>query len=248
MNTKNFKDLSTVTSLIKLSRRTVTKMLNRANKGCSICGWNESNCDIHHIIDVALGGSDDMSNLILVCPNHHRMIHTYKNGLDVTYLKTLSLDKTFSDWADYYNPKKIDIDYVKCKRVGCENKIGRGRVKYCCLDCYGKDKAIIKLSVDEILNLLKSNSFNLTKTGNLLGVSANSLAKFCKKHSIVIEKIKFKNKDTRKIVNISVKISQEDREYIKNKYVSRHREFGSRGLARKFGIDHTTILDIVKKE
>lgn len=43
---------------------------------CQICGWNEATRDIHHIIPVSKGGQNEESNLIVVCPNHHRMIHS----------------------------------------------------------------------------------------------------------------------------------------------------------------------------
>lgn len=42
---------------------------------CEICGWNETNCDIHHVIEVSNGGTNQLNNVIYVCPNHHRMIH-----------------------------------------------------------------------------------------------------------------------------------------------------------------------------
>ena len=42
---------------------------------CAICGWEESIRDVHHIIPVANGGKNDISNLITLCPNHHRMAH-----------------------------------------------------------------------------------------------------------------------------------------------------------------------------
>lgn len=55
---------------------------------CAICGWSiptwqpgykrherQGGCEVHHIIPVADGGSDDCSNLILLCPNCHKMAH-----------------------------------------------------------------------------------------------------------------------------------------------------------------------------
>ena len=41
--------------------------------GCALCGWDEANCDVCHIIARKHGGSDDVSNVILLCPNHHRV-------------------------------------------------------------------------------------------------------------------------------------------------------------------------------
>jgi predicted restriction endonuclease len=42
---------------------------------CEICGWKEATRDIHHILPVSEGGTNELSNLIVLCPNHHRMIH-----------------------------------------------------------------------------------------------------------------------------------------------------------------------------
>jgi 5-methylcytosine-specific restriction protein A len=48
---------------------------------CQICGWNprniydESLCHGHHIQWLSRGGDDDISNMMLVCPNHHEAIH-----------------------------------------------------------------------------------------------------------------------------------------------------------------------------
>jgi len=90
--------------LMDLPKRTITKILQRANLSCAICGWDEARCDIHHIVEQAKGGSDDPSNLICVCPNHHRVIHNNKT-YNVDELQELSLEKTFSNWKDFYDPR-----------------------------------------------------------------------------------------------------------------------------------------------
>lgn len=40
---------------------------------CEICNWNECTRDVHHIIPVAKGGKSIYTNLISLCPNHHKM-------------------------------------------------------------------------------------------------------------------------------------------------------------------------------
>ena len=42
---------------------------------CELCGWNKGPRDIHHIIEVSQGGKNEISNLISLCPNCHRLIH-----------------------------------------------------------------------------------------------------------------------------------------------------------------------------
>ena len=101
--TVHFKDINNISSIKDLSKRTITKLLYRAKKGCSICGWNESTCDIHHILEKHNGGTDEMSNLILVCPNCHRIIHT-TNKYSIDYLKEHSLEIEFDNWKDFYHP------------------------------------------------------------------------------------------------------------------------------------------------
>ena len=55
---------------------------------CALCGWHiprcaGGGCEVHHIKEVCNGGSNEINNLILLCPNCHKMVH-----------KGLILDKT----------------------------------------------------------------------------------------------------------------------------------------------------------
>lgn len=61
------------TLLLDFGLKTVSNYLK--NKDCSLCGWNKSTLDIHHILPKCEGGSDDYNNLILICPNCHRLCH-----------------------------------------------------------------------------------------------------------------------------------------------------------------------------
>ena len=42
---------------------------------CRGCTRKPSRCHAHHVIDWRDGGSTDVSNLVLLCPYHHRMVH-----------------------------------------------------------------------------------------------------------------------------------------------------------------------------
>lgn len=92
-------------SILDVSKRTISKILKRSNQKCSICGWNESTCDIHHIIPKKYKGDDSTDNLIIVCPNCHRVIHT-TNKYSIEFLKTLSISKIFSNWQDFYHKER----------------------------------------------------------------------------------------------------------------------------------------------
>jgi 5-methylcytosine-specific restriction protein A len=55
---------------------------------CQICLWDPVNkygnslCEGHHIQWLSRGGSDELSNMVLVCPNHHSAIHRTDAPLD----------------------------------------------------------------------------------------------------------------------------------------------------------------------
>ena len=93
------------TSITELSKRTITKLLKRADKGCVLCGWSVASRDIHHIVERSNGGSDDHDNLVVVCPNCHRSIHCLgEEFVSNGELGEKSILYTFSDWKDYYYP------------------------------------------------------------------------------------------------------------------------------------------------
>lgn len=52
-----------------LNTKTIT------NRPCEICGWDEASRDAHHIIPLNRDGSNDLSNMVSLCPNCHRKTH-----------------------------------------------------------------------------------------------------------------------------------------------------------------------------
>jgi len=50
------------------------KLIERLGGVCYICGFGIK-LHIHHKIPKSQGGTNDISNLALLCPNHHEMIH-----------------------------------------------------------------------------------------------------------------------------------------------------------------------------
>lgn len=86
-------------SILDVSKRTLTKILDRMGCGCSICGWNEATCDVHHIIPKKQHGSDMNDNLCILCPNCHRKVHDHK--IETSSLK--NVDEYIGDeWKKYY--------------------------------------------------------------------------------------------------------------------------------------------------
>lgn len=41
---------------------------------CAICGWDEAPCDVCHIEPRKRGGPDVIENVVMLCPNHHRLL------------------------------------------------------------------------------------------------------------------------------------------------------------------------------
>lgn len=61
---------------------------------CANCGWNIGPRDVHHILPACEGGKNEMTNLITLCPNCHRLAHRNllsKDKLEkLVYLRTIS--------------------------------------------------------------------------------------------------------------------------------------------------------------
>jgi 5-methylcytosine-specific restriction protein A len=55
---------------------------------CQLCGWSARGpyrtevCEAHHLHWLSRGGDDALENLVLLCPNHHRVVHRNDAVLD----------------------------------------------------------------------------------------------------------------------------------------------------------------------
>jgi hypothetical protein len=100
-----------VTSIMDLSKRTITKVLKRMKLSCSKCGWYHEGAvgDLHHIVERKNGGSDDNSNLTYICPNCHRLVHS---GI-IKSEELVSLQDYIGDeWKKHYYVKDSKL-YVQ---------------------------------------------------------------------------------------------------------------------------------------
>ena len=85
------------TSLLELSKRTISKICRRLKIGCSNCEWKEEICDIHHILARKDGGTDEHTNLTYLCPNCHRLAGKGK------LTKFINLQEFLGDkWKEFY--------------------------------------------------------------------------------------------------------------------------------------------------
>jgi predicted restriction endonuclease len=49
---------------------------------CAICGWDEASTDVAHIVARKDGGTDSIDNVVMLCPNHHRLFDTGHISVD----------------------------------------------------------------------------------------------------------------------------------------------------------------------
>jgi len=182
-------------TILLLSKRTVSKILSRANCSCSLCNWNEAHCDIHHIVPKKKGGKDTMDNLICVCPNCHRKLHQYGEKFKtVSELKEKSLEKTLPNWKDFYNPTpaasakiciKNGINYFDKECAICKNKIA-SHLTYCSEECKFQGRKKFDVSKEELEHLVATMPF--VKIAKLYNVCDNTIRDRCRKLEIKIPK------------------------------------------------------------
>ena len=84
-------DVGRAERLVSLSQR---KAVAARDRGCRFpdCGRSPSQCDAHHLIEWVNGGRTDLSNLVLLCRFHHRLIHKHRLRAE------LDTDATFRVW------------------------------------------------------------------------------------------------------------------------------------------------------
>jgi hypothetical protein len=62
-------------------RELVSQLRNLYDGACQICRWaprasyGTDICEAHHVRWLSRGGEDGLTNLVLLCPNHHRAVH-----------------------------------------------------------------------------------------------------------------------------------------------------------------------------
>jgi 5-methylcytosine-specific restriction enzyme A len=70
-----------MTEVVRRDRDLVERLRELYAGECQICGWAPRShygteiCEAHHVRWLSRGGDDALTNLVLVCPNHHRAIH-----------------------------------------------------------------------------------------------------------------------------------------------------------------------------
>lgn len=86
-------------NIFDMSYSTKLKVIKRMRLPCSVCGWDEELCDLHHIR--GRGGKDphNHNNLTNLCPNCHRLA---QRGL-IAVEDLVTLEEHIGDkWLSYY--------------------------------------------------------------------------------------------------------------------------------------------------
>ena len=63
---------------IKVGAALRDKLLVQVGHRCVRCLFDTPEVDVHHMVPVAKGGTNAEDNLIVLCPNCHRLAHRYK--------------------------------------------------------------------------------------------------------------------------------------------------------------------------
>lgn len=79
---------------------------------CYFCGFSEY-VELHHLIPVSWGGLDEKDNLMWLCPNHHKLIHSkicylkYINGIYILINRHLNNKEIYPIDMDKKEKKQI---------------------------------------------------------------------------------------------------------------------------------------------
>lgn len=61
----------------RMTAKTVKRFKARFHNECAICGLKDKNVmELHHIIPLGIGGKNDINNLVCLCANCHRRVHS----------------------------------------------------------------------------------------------------------------------------------------------------------------------------
>ncbi|WP_321993973.1 HNH endonuclease signature motif containing protein [Clostridium butyricum] len=84
--------LETVKKCVKIrkyNKKLIDDMKKRANNTCQVCGCTCGNehgvsiAEAHHINKFSLTQNNKPENILILCPNHHRLIHKSKAVIDI---------------------------------------------------------------------------------------------------------------------------------------------------------------------
>lgn len=80
-----------------------------SGRGCEVCGWCLESGDwrslhCHHVIPVSCGGTDRVSNLVVLCPNHHAAAHRTGKRRGAVWQGPISREELFASLVRLERP------------------------------------------------------------------------------------------------------------------------------------------------
>ena len=125
---------------------------------CSICQSNT--VEVHHIIPVVDGGTNDLENLMVVCPNHHRDFHDDKSTIEQmrTY-RTQWLQKCRTFLEIGVPVEKLTKDREIASQLPLEIKIQFIQESVnCIVETISQDEKMISLFVNSGASILSEST------------------------------------------------------------------------------------------
>ena len=149
-----------------MKRTTIPKrirdfLLVASKHQCSICQSNT--VDVHHIIPVVDGGTNDLENLMTVCPNHHRDFHDDKFTREQmrTY-RTQWLQQCRSFLEIGIPAEKLTKDREIASKLPLEMKIQYIQESAnCIVETIAQDEKTISLFVNSGASILSEITFQI---------------------------------------------------------------------------------------
>ena len=93
----NPKRNSTLVERLKRNNALVALMKQKYNFKCQFCGFNFKKYDgsyyveVAHIIPLSKGGPDTSKNMLVLCPNHHKMLDQAKKQIISHTIKSIKM-------------------------------------------------------------------------------------------------------------------------------------------------------------
>ena len=102
-------EVVTKTSARRVCNTSIVHKLKKLYKGqCQICGknpidgWNVDICEAHHIEHYSKTQNNDANNIVIVCPNHHRLLHKINPIFDRENTRFETSEKMIEIKLDYH--------------------------------------------------------------------------------------------------------------------------------------------------
>lgn len=136
-------------SIDEIPLKTIMKLT--IHFGCSNCGWDKAQCDMHHIIPKSKGGTDSYDNLTWLCPNCHRLAHRNKLLSFITFKNQIG-----DFWKEFFSDrKKAMLEKIRPGAQGLININKNNSIR----------KAIRDEKSIEIVKELREANINFAKFG-----------------------------------------------------------------------------------